>query len=185
LGEALSGARFLHPHSRYVVYPSHTLAQLGTVLFYGALPWMMFLCVALLHSLRALWQRPPGLVPIYVLTSLLWAIPTAAGAGPAPNYLFQPYVPPRRASAAFLHGLRGRPQGEGGRIDRLAGALLSIQIVVCLALNPWIGLEHFLSIRRLWSNRDALMAALRSAPEPILVEDLGVAGYTGHRLFVD
>ena len=30
-----------------------------------------------------------------------------------------------------------------------------------------------------------MVPALRAAPEPILVEEPGVAGYTGHRLFVN
>jgi hypothetical protein len=30
-----------------------------------------------------------------------------------------------------------------------------------------------------------MVPALRAAPEPILVEELGMAGYTGHQLFVD
>jgi Dolichyl-phosphate-mannose-protein mannosyltransferase len=183
LGQILTAGRFLDHHYRYVAYPSHTFAQLRTVLYYGALPWTIFIGIALLHSVRALRERPPGLVPIYVLCSLLWALPTAAGAGAAANYLFELYVATSLAVAGFLQRLGGRDPVAG--VDRAAAVLLSIQVVLSLALNPWIGLEHYLSNRKLWSSRDTMVPALRAAPEPILVEELGLAGYTGHQLFVD
>ncbi len=185
LGQFLTHGRFLDHHYWCIVYPSHTLGQLGTVLFYGALPWTIFICVALHHSVRALRQRPVGLVPIYFLCSLAWVLPTAAGAGAAANYLFELYVATSLALAGFLQGLRERPLEPVSRVDRVGAVLISIQVVLSLALNPWIGLEHYFSTRRLWSSRDTMVPALRAAPEPILVEELGMAGYTGHQLFVD
>ena len=184
LGQLLTGGRFLDHHLRYVMSQSNTLTQLGRVLFYGALPWVILIVVALYHSVRAL-RRPVGLVPIYFLTSLAWALATGGKDGAAPNYLFELYVATSLAVAGFLHALRERQPETAGRLDRVAAALLSIQVILCLFLNPWIGLERYVSNRKLWSGRETMVPALRAAPEPILVEELGVAGYTGHRLFVN
>ena len=184
LGQLLTGGRFVDHHLRYVMSQSNTFIQLRKVLFYGALPWAIFIAVALYHSLRAL-RQPLGLLPIYFLTSVAWALATGGKDGAAPNYLFELYVATSLAVAGFLHARRGRPSEAAGRLDRLAAVLLSIQVILCLGLNPWIGLERYFSNRKLWSGRETMVPALRAAPEPILVEELGVAGYTGHRLFVN
>ena len=184
LGQFLTGGRFLDHHLRYVMSQSNTLTQLRRVLFYGALPWAILIVVGLYQSLRAL-RHPVSLVPIYFVTSLAWALATAGKDGAAPNYLFELYVATSLAVAGFLHARHERPSEPAGRLDRLAGVLLSIQVVLCLFLNPWIGLERYFSNRKLWSGRETMVPLLRAAPEPILVEELGVAGYTGHQLFVD
>lgn len=185
LAQMLSGGRFLEHHIGYVVYPSHTLNQLLVVLFYGALPWVLFIGVALYHSLRALRQRPVGFVPIYFLVSIAWALATSTGAGAAPNYLLELYAATALASAGFLGELRAKPGDQAVRLDRMAAAVLSLQVVLCLVVNPWLGLERYRSNEKMWSSRATMVPPLRSAPEPILVEELGVAGYTGHRLFVN
>ena len=115
----------------------------------------------------------------------MWALATSTGAGAAPNYLLELYAATALASASFLGELRDKPWDQAVRLDRMAAAALSIQVVLCLAVNPWLGLERYRSNEKLWSSRETMVPQLRSAPEPILVEELGVAGYTGHRLFVN
>ncbi|HZX64828.1 MAG TPA: glycosyltransferase family 39 protein [Myxococcales bacterium] len=179
VGEVLTGFRFLDHHFRYVVGPTHTLAQLGTVLYYGLLPWALFAAVALVDSLRAVRAARPGLVPIYFLSSLIWALVAGTGKGAAANYFFELYAAAALAISPFVHQLRD------GLRDRVLAAAFSLQVALCVVLNPWIGLERYLSLRKLWSNGATLRAWVGGAPEPILVEELGVAGYTGHRLFVN
>jgi hypothetical protein len=173
LGEILTGRRFIAHHYWYVVSPGHTWTQLGIVLFYGVLPWTVFFAVAFYQSLR---QTRSDFMSIYFFASLAWALVSSGSTGAAPNYLFELYVATSLAVAGFLGTLRER---------QAAATLLALQVFACLILNPWIGLERYLSLRKLWSARATMVPALRAAPEPILVEDLGVAGYTGHRLFVD
>jgi Dolichyl-phosphate-mannose-protein mannosyltransferase len=173
LGEILTGRRFIAHHFWYLVSPGHTWAQLGTVLFYGVLPWTVFFAVAFYQSLR---QGRSDFVSIYFFASLVWALVSSGSTGAAPNYLFELYVATSLAIAGFLGTLRERSS---------AATLLALQIFACAILNPWIGLERYLSLRKLWSARATIVPALRAAPEPILVEEPGVAGYTGHRLFVN
>ncbi|TMA23800.1 MAG: glycosyltransferase family 39 protein [Deltaproteobacteria bacterium] len=70
-GEILTGHRFLAHHLWYVVSPGHSWAQLGPVLFYGALPWTVFFAVALYQSLR---EGRSDFVSIYFFASLAWAL---------------------------------------------------------------------------------------------------------------
>ena len=172
-GEILTGHRFLAHHLWYVVSPGHSWAQLGPVLFYGALPWPGFFAVALYQSLR---EGRSDFVSIYFFASLAWALVSSGSTGAAPNYLFELYVATSIAIAHFLATLRER---------HLAATLIALQVFACVFLNPWIGLERYFSLRELWSARATMVPDLRAASEPILVEELGVAGYTGHRLFVN
>jgi hypothetical protein len=185
LGQILSGGRFLDHHLTFVISPTHTITQLGKTLSYGALPWAIVIAVALQYSVRLLRHRVK-FVPLYLLASLAWGVATSASTGAAANYLFELYAATSLAVAGFLHASRERAPGTtAARLDRLAAAMLSVQVLLCLALNPWIGVERYLSTRKLWSARATLVPALRAAPEPILVEELPLAGYTGHQLFVN
>ena len=172
-GEILTNHRFVDHHFWYVVSPGHTFTQLGIVLFYGALPWTVFFAVAFYQSLRE-WRSDFG--AIYFFASLAWGLVSSGSKGAGPNYLFELYVATSLAIARFLVMPRER---------RLAATLLAVQISASAFLNPWIGLERYFSLRRLWAARTTLVRDLRAAPEPILVEELGLAGYTGHRLFVN
>jgi hypothetical protein len=176
LGQILTGGRFIDHHYWYVVSPGHTWIQLGIVLFYGVLPWTIFFVLAFLQSVRELRRRPVDFVPIYFFASLVWALVSSGRTGAAPNYLLELYVATSLAVAGFLGTLRERS---------LAATLLALQVFACVILNPWIGLERYLSLRKLWAARATMVPALRAAPEPILVEELGVAGYTGHSLFLN
>lgn len=184
-GETLTGGRFLDHHLRYVISPNHGLEQLGRTLYYGALPWAVVLGVALYQSVRTLRRGRLEFSPVYFVASLGWGLISGASAGAGANYLFELYAATGLALAGFLHALRERAPEPASPLDRLVAALLSVQVLLCLALNPWIGLEHYLAMRKLWSSRDTLVAALRAAPEPILIEEVSLAGYTGHQLFVN
>jgi len=172
LGEILTGRRFIDHHVWYAV-AGHSWEQLGIVLFYGALPWTGFFAVAFYQSLR---ESRSAFVATWFFASLAWSLVIGASTGAAPNYLLELYVATSLALANFLATPRERHP---------MAILLALQIFACAALNPWIGLERYFSIRKLWSGSAPMVADLRAAPEPILVEELGVAGYTGHRLFVN